>query len=51
MQWLHESDANTKVFHSIAYSRKCSNLITSLHIDGVECKDPDILKNHIFFLL
>jgi hypothetical protein len=51
LQWLHKGDANTKFFHAIAPSKKRSNLISSLHIDGVECRDSSVITNHIFFLL
>jgi hypothetical protein len=48
LQWLHKGDANTKFFHTIASSKKRSNLISLLHIDGVECRDSSIITNHVF---
>jgi hypothetical protein len=37
-----------KIFHSVASSRKRSNLITFLKIDGVETREPLILEKHVF---
>jgi hypothetical protein len=48
IQWLSQGDANTKIFHFVAFSRKYSNLITSLKIDEVETREPLILEKHVF---
>jgi hypothetical protein len=40
-----------KIFHSVASSRKRSNLITSLKIDGVETREPLILEKNIFNII
>jgi hypothetical protein len=44
LQWFHQNNANTMFFHSIASSHKRANLISSLTIDGVESRDPEVIK-------
>jgi Reverse transcriptase (RNA-dependent DNA polymerase) len=48
LQWLSHGNANTKFFHPIASSKKKTYLITSLSIDGIDSRDPEIIKTHIF---
>jgi hypothetical protein len=38
---------NTNFFHSIVSSRKQKNLVSSLTIDGVESRDPEVSKSHV----
>ncbi|XP_042953621.1 uncharacterized protein LOC122290111 [Carya illinoinensis] len=45
--WLKEGDRSTKFFHRVANSHRRSNNIEMLKIDGSECRDVQVINNHV----
>ncbi|KAF5459634.1 hypothetical protein F2P56_019568, partial [Juglans regia] len=45
--WLREGDRSTKFFHSIANSHRRNNNIEVLKIEGMECRDEEVIKEHV----
>jgi hypothetical protein len=39
MRWLRDSDANTKLFHSVANGRRAMNFIPRVKVNGVLITD------------
>ncbi|XVF79000.1 hypothetical protein PTKIN_Ptkin14bG0183700 [Pterospermum kingtungense] len=45
--WLKEGDQNTKFFHLTATARKRAKRIENLMIRGINCDDPDAVKDGV----
>jgi Zn-dependent M16 (insulinase) family peptidase len=48
VNWLKEGDANIKFYHGIMSSRKRSNSIISLMVDGVQIEGVDEVRQTMF---
>ncbi|KAG2686131.1 hypothetical protein I3843_10G155200 [Carya illinoinensis] len=45
--WLREGDWSTSFFHRIANSHRRNNNIEMLKVDGVECRDEQVIHNRV----
>ncbi|XP_042980834.1 uncharacterized protein LOC122310767 [Carya illinoinensis] len=45
--WLQEGDRSTRFSHRIANLHRKNNNIEMLKIDGVECRDEQVIHNHV----
>ncbi|XP_042950267.1 uncharacterized protein LOC122282377 [Carya illinoinensis] len=45
--WLKKGDRSTKSFYKAANSHRRSNNIEILKIDGADCKDVQVINNHV----
>ena len=48
LTWLKEGDANTKFFHGIMSSRRCSNALVSLTMDGVSIEGVSEVRHTVY---
>ncbi|XVE89968.1 hypothetical protein DITRI_Ditri20bG0039100 [Diplodiscus trichospermus] len=47
VRWMQEGDRNTKYFHLMASMRKRVNAIEQLCVNGIICKDIQVIKNAV----
>jgi len=47
VKWLNNGDTNSKFFHFRLRWRSAKNDIVGLHINGVWCEEPNMVKIHI----